>query len=107
MWAKPSAGALKKLPQIYEQEEIKDKIIHGHFFVGGCDWYVTEFDGKDQFFGFAILNNDFQMAEWGYFSLAELKEIKIAGWCQVDWDRHWTKCKASEVDKIVRGGGIF
>jgi len=39
-------------------------------FTGGCDWYITEFDGDDLFFGFAILNSDYEMAEWGYISFA-------------------------------------
>ena len=35
-------------------------------------WHNTpEFDPKDRiFFGYAILNNDLQNAEWGYFLLA-------------------------------------
>ena len=35
-------------------------------------WYVTEFDGKDTFFGF-VEGHD---KEWGYFSLSELESIK-------------------------------
>ena len=38
-----------------------------HFFLGGCDWYIVEWNLEDQiFFGFAILTNDLEMAEWGY-----------------------------------------
>ena len=35
---------------------------------------MAEYDGQDTCFGFVNLN-DPDMAEWGYFSLAELKDI--------------------------------
>jgi len=91
------------MPRLYETEHVplKDKLIHLHFFIGGCDWYVAEYDQEDLFFGFAILNNDYQMAEWGYCSLSELKSIRI-GWLEVDceFEESWKIRKASEVDKI-------
>ena len=62
MWNEPNKERLEKLPKLYETEHtpLKDKLIHLHFFIGGSDWYIAEFDGKDLFFGFAILNNDDQ-----------------------------------------------
>ena len=103
MWSKPSAKELSKIPNLYEPEEmlIADKIIYLHFFIGGSDWYVAEFDGDDLFFGFAILNGDRENAEWGYFSLKELDEIKING-IEIDCDLHWETRKASEVKEIKR-----
>ena len=32
--------------------------LYLHFFIGGCDWYVAEYDGDDLFWGYVILNND-------------------------------------------------
>ncbi|EMS77547.1 hypothetical protein [Desulfotignum phosphitoxidans] len=68
MWNMPTKEQLASIPRLYKIEHIplKDKPIYLHFFIGNCDWYVIEFDGKDTFWGFVILNNDFQMAEWGY-----------------------------------------
>jgi hypothetical protein len=68
MWNEPTKERLATIPRLYETENIpiKDKPIYLHFFIGGCDWYIAEFDGDDIFFGFAILNNDYEMAEWGY-----------------------------------------
>ena len=104
MWNIPSKKRLAKIPRLYETEQIplREKLIHLHFFIEGCDWYVAEFDGKDTFFGFAILNNDYQMAEWGYVSFRELKEITIEGWLEVDCETEdvWTAKKASEIDKV-------
>ena len=108
MWNYPSDKQLDKIPAMYATEKIplKDKIVHMHFFIGGSDWYATEYSKEDRlFFGYAILNNDEQNAEWGYFSLDELADIKL-GFVEIDRDRCWTPCKASEVAKIVNSGGI-
>ena len=101
MWNAPSAEQLNQVPKLYETEHVslEDKLIYMHFFIGGCDWYAAEYDGEDLFFGYAILNNDYQMAEWGYFSFQELKSIKI-GFVEIDFDLHWRVSKASEIDKI-------
>jgi len=104
MWNVPNKERLAKIPKLYETENVpsKDKLIYLHFFVGGCDWYISEFDGEDLFWGFAILNNDFQNAEWGYISFGELKSIKIDGWLEIDCEleEFWQVRRAIEIDKI-------
>ena len=109
MWNIPDQNRLAKIPRLYETEDtaLKDKLVHLHFFIGGSDWYVVEYDGKDLFFGFAILNNDLQMAEWGYISFRELKSLKVAGWLEVDCElpAHWQIKKACEVEKICKAMG--
>lgn len=102
MWNKPSSEELAKIPAFYSSEEVplKEKMIHLHFFIGGCDWYAAEYSPEEQcFFGFAILNGDLQNAEWGYFSLQELSELKI-DFLEVDRDLHFTPCRAVEIEKI-------
>ena len=85
---------------------MKDKQIHLHFFIGGCDWYVAEFDGEDLFWGYVILNNDYQMAEWGYFSFKELKSISVNS-IEIDCEleEYFPVRKASEIDQICWGNG--
>jgi hypothetical protein len=104
MWNKPSKKRLSKIPRLYETEDVplKDKIIWLHFFIGGSDWYICEYDGDDLFFGFVILNNDDQMAEWGYISFSELKSLKANGWIEVDCEleEFWEPKRAIEVDRI-------
>lgn len=97
MWNKPTAEQLAELPTLYATDNVdcKDKTICLHFFIGGCDWYVAEFDGKDTFFGFVNLN-DPQNAEWGYFTLGELDAIKLNG-LEVDNDLHWQVKKFSAI----------
>ncbi|WP_300463687.1 DUF2958 domain-containing protein [Desulfobacula sp.] len=103
MWNTPTKDQLDKIPKIYTTDfiPIKHKKIFLHFFIGGCDWYVAEYDGDDQFFGFVILNDDFEMAEWGYFSFNDLKSIRI-GYVEIDCDLYWQIKRASEIERIVQ-----
>ena len=102
MWNEPSEEELRKLPKLYETEKVslENKIIHMHFFIGGCDWYVAEYTQSERlFFGYAILNNDLQNSEWGYISYDELRGIRIRG-IEIDRDLYWKPQRALEVDRI-------
>ena len=104
MWNKPSEKQLNRLPELYSTESVllMEKGIHMHLFLGGCDWYVAEYDKESQnFFGFAILNNDYVMAEWGYFNFIELCELKVE-YVEIDRDIHFLPTKANCIDKIKR-----
>ncbi len=73
-------------PELYKTEEVemKDKMAYLHYFIGGSDWFVNELNKKDvvddnlsieePVFGFACLNGDVEMSEFGYFDINELKE---------------------------------
>ena len=102
MWNEPTPQQLAKIPRLYETEDVplSEKPIYLHFFIGGSDWYISEYDGEDLFFGYAILNNDIEMAEWGYVSFEELKGIKIPPGFEVDCEIFDEPRKASEFDKI-------
>ena len=71
MWNTPDR-VLDKTPCRYETENVAegDKLICLYCFLGGCDWFIAEYDGDDTFFGFAIINSDYEMAEWRYISFA-------------------------------------
>lgn len=101
MWNEPDKETLMKIPKLYETEKIslQEKLIYLHFFIGGCDWYIAEFDGNDIFWGFAILNRDTLNAEWGYIPFLELKDINVNG-IEIDRDLYWDIRPAGEVDKI-------
>ena len=107
MWNKPTNEELNIIPALYSAENIplEEKMIHMHFFLGGCDWYASEYDPKEQiFFGFAILNNDYEMAEWGYISFQELCELNVR-FLEVDRDLHFTPTKANDNEKIRKAQG--
>lgn len=67
----------KQVKAIPKRQSGKPAIVHAHFFIGGTDWFITEWDGKDQLFGHTILNGDVQMSELGYISLNELRSISM------------------------------
>jgi hypothetical protein len=102
MWNEPGKEELAAIPRLYQTEEVplKDKLIYLHFFIGGCDWYIAEYDGEDLFWGFAILNGDLEMAEWGYLSFEEIKSLKIGPGIEVDRDLGWMVKPAFKVQKI-------
>lgn len=104
----PTAEQLAKVPGLYETEHIsiQDKIIHAYFFIGDSHWFMSEFDKQDLAFGYAILNGDFQMAEWGFFSINELKSINVLDVFQVEYDVLWEPRPAKDVELIRRGGGV-
>ena len=107
MWNKPSDEELSKLPPFYstEQTPLKEKAVRMHFFLGGCDWYACEYNPEEKnFFGFVILNGDYESAEWGYFNLEELMSIKVK-FLEVDRDLHFTQRKAIQVEEIRKAQG--
>ena len=111
MWNEPNPKRLTQIPTLYATEGIplQKKLVWLHFFIGGCDWWAVEFDheGGDIFFGFVVLNNDYQNSEWGYFSLSELRSIKVAGFLEIDCEleEYWHIRSASEVREICIAQG--
>ena len=104
MWNKPTIKQLEKIPLILSNEfkHLKDTKVYLHFFIGGSDWYITQYDGKDTFYGFACLNGDLEMAEWGYISFTELINLRVSGAFHVDRDKHFKPCKAINVPLIAK-----
>lgn len=91
----------KELPELYSQDgKGMEAIAVVHYFspFSGWDWYGTEFDGEDTFFG---LVRGFER-ELGYFSLRELSEVKVSiGGIEVpavERDLHWTPRPLSEIE---------
>lgn len=112
MWNKPAKEDLSIIPALYETNNIpiNEKVIYMHFFIGGSDWYVAEYSPEERlFFGFAILNNDYEMAEWGYFGFDELCNIKVNGFLEVDRDLYFSPVKANEIENIKKAqrGGVI
>ena len=106
MWNEPAKEQLAKIPRLYETERVplKEKEIYLHFFIGTCDWYVAEYDEEENlFWGYAILNGDLEMAEWGYIGFEELKRIKIPPGFEIDCETCWQVKKAIQIEKIRMG----
>ncbi len=106
MWNQPTVQRLANIPDLYETESdfLTEKLIYCHFYLAGSDWYVTEFDGCDTFFGFVILNGNCIDAEWRYFTLRKLDQLNVRGY-EVEFDEYWQLRPASQVKKIAEAQG--
>ena len=73
-----------KIPPLYSQENVSDPIAHVKFICLWSEWtwWVTEFDGKDLFFGKV---KGFE-TELGYFRLSELEAVEGPGGMQIERD---------------------
>ncbi len=103
MWNEPSLEELAKLPRLYETEDVpvEEKVVRMHFVLGSADWYVTEYDPHDElFFGFVNLG-DPQNAEWGYFCLQELRQVRIALGFEVERDIWWRPRRVRDIPEIA------
>jgi len=67
---------VSRIPKIGETENMERHPLALHYFSSACDWYICEWDGKDRFFGYVILNGDLEMSEWGYISRSELLGVE-------------------------------
>jgi hypothetical protein len=68
---------LEKCPKIRETDGMKEHPAIFHYFYGGTDIYICEYDRYDKMFGYGLLNGDIENSEWGYFSLTELTNISV------------------------------
>jgi hypothetical protein len=68
---------LEKCPALRATDGNKEHPAIFHYFYGGTDIYICEYDKDDLMFGFTILNGDLQNAEWGYTSRAEITAISV------------------------------
>jgi hypothetical protein len=87
---------LLALPPLGGQEGEEDPTAHVKFFdpSGSWTWYATEYDPAYQrFFGLVVGAE----TELGYFTLAELKEIRGAVGLGIERDRHFKPCRLSEI----------
>jgi hypothetical protein len=69
---------LHKCPKIGKTDGMKEHPAIFHYFYGGTDMYICEYDPDDDLlFGYTILNADLDNSEWGYTSLAEIRGISV------------------------------
>jgi len=120
----PPLEVLDRLPRLYANKNartsIPDIIIHLHFFCVFCNWWITEFDGEDIFWGFVNLGDD-MCAEWGYVPFSKLKRISENGIFVpiidtktgqvldrlalfVEWDEYWKPKPFREIQWRRRQG---
>jgi hypothetical protein len=89
---------LNTLPALYEQDGLKDPMVHLKFFnpVGGQSWFLMEYDPEDSLaFGWVDLGNG--MPELGYFSIEELESIKLPYYQKIERDEYFQTQLLSKV----------
>jgi len=92
---------INRIPALYSQDGVKDKMVHAKFFTpySNWTWYATEYDPTDRiFFGYVI---GFEK-EWGNFSLDELEAAKGPCGAQgVERDKFFTPKLMSEIKECA------
>jgi len=69
---------LKKCPKIGETDGKDEHPAIFHYFYGGSDIYICEYDPKSgTMFGYSILCQDLQNSEWGYISAYEVSQSRL------------------------------
>lgn len=89
---KEIAGEINKLKDKWYQsyDEEKEKHFAGlHLFDANSDYYITEWDGNNEAFGYTVLNGDTEMAEWGYIDLPSLQAAHKNPFNQVEVDLYY------------------
>jgi len=86
------AGTVDTMPRTYQTDgQGQEAIAHLHYFVGGCDFYITERDVEpEQLQAFGIANLGYG-GELGYISLEEIMS------CGAELDLHWTPKPIKEI----------
>lgn len=90
---------INKMPKTYQTTKIDtdEKIVYLHYFFGDSDWFIVEKDKEPeqyQAYGYAILNGDYQNAEWGYIDIEALKATN-----KVELDFFFEPIKFGELKK--------
>ncbi len=87
----------KRFAKVGRQNNEKDPVVIAKFFnpSGRGTWFATEFDPvRELFYGYVSIFGD-HCDEWGYFSLAELKEFKGNFGLGIERDRYFTETESS------------
>lgn len=79
----------RTIPAINATEgQMEDAIARVHYFSGGSDWFVTEYDPETgEAYGWAELVSG--GGEFGYLHLPELARVRVFGILPVDRDLDW------------------
>ena len=94
---------IASIPKLYETDNMKldDTTVYVKFFTpwSNWTWYVIEFDGENQCFGFVKGHE----AEFGYFSLKELASIEGPFGLKVERDIHFSPIKVCDLLRCPAG----
>ena len=87
----------RPMPEMYSTEDVPegDQVVHEHYFIGGCDWYITEWNPSDgSAYGWCDLGHG---GEWGYVNLVELEGVLARDMFPVERDCYWQPTRFSDI----------
>lgn len=70
------ARAIKGKTEILDKDG-KHPLAFKYTFPNDTKFYISEWNGDDEVFGYTVLKGDTQMSEWGYSSLSEIRDLSI------------------------------
>jgi hypothetical protein len=93
-----------KLPRLYATQDENDPTVFVKLFhpFSNWTWFLTEFD-PDENISFGLVQG--QEIELGYFSIAELEELRVNG-LGVERDLHWVQRPLSSVRAMLEKGRV-
>ena len=96
-----SEEMLERVPELYAQEDVplSQKEVHAAYVMplrSSWTWYLTEYD-KETGDAFGLVLG--QEAEWGYFNLHELEELKAERLILEDFPKTFAELKDTELKK--------
>lgn len=89
----------KRFKEVGRQDDTRNPIVVAKFFnpVGSGTWYATEYDVENElFFGYVSLFGDYN-DEWGYFSLKQLKDVRLQMGLRIERDKYFTEKRFNEL----------
>lgn len=87
------------IPKLYETEDQKDPLVYCKLFLDGWTWLILEMSIDDDVcFGYVI--SPFCNGKLGYFSLAEIQEVKGSLGLGVERDLHFKPQLLSQLKKV-------
>jgi len=126
MWNTPSLTELTRLPRLHTTKNIPtaEKVVGVHFFTPTIAYYMVEYCPKKQrFFGYSIVNFDFENSKWEYFSFNKMKKMKFQNrshglyheiinsymafkWIEIEYNSCWTPKKIKDIPYIIKAHKI-
>lgn len=70
------ARAIKGKTEILDKDG-KHPLAFKYTFPNDTKFYISEWNGDDEVFGYTVIKGDTQMSEWGYSSLSEIRDLSI------------------------------
>ncbi len=96
-----TAELRKRLPRFKDIAEEENPTVHGKFFMADerYTWYLIAFDGKDTLYGWLTVTGTGGENEFGFYSLADIKQLRGCLGLPVERDKVFKPRRLSEIEE--------